>query len=405
MKQSTTLTFTGDIGFDKYMYKKWDDESLLAPDVASFLKDSDHVIVNVEGPLYDKEKDAENPAGSITKPEGSAAALIHAMDPKVSDFLEKINADVWNICNNHIMDAGPCGIMSTLSYASKCNAKTLGAGADLKGASSPVIIEEAGGIGMIGVGYQRACRKAGDDTPGCFSWSDLDLVGQRIMEVKEKCRWCIIVAHAGEEFTAIPSPYTRDRYLSYLDMGADIVVAHHPHVVNNYELVGDKAIFYSLGNFIFDTDYQRSQFGTEYGVILKLKFDEDSFSFEPFGIMIDRNDERIVPCDLPDIFCDICEEEYEKLKGLGAKVLIENTKRQLRYMKPQEFSNASEDDFVRNFYEPLRSGRVPGETLDMQIIYPLSKTYHDNTWKESSLDKVTGYMLSQIPDNEFSRKS
>ena len=136
MKQSTTLTFTGDIGFDKYMYKKWDDESLLDPGVVSFLKDSDHVIVNVEGPLYDKDKDAANSSDNIKKPEGSAAALVHAMDPAVCDFLEKINADVWNICNNHIMDAGPDGIRSTLSYASKCNAKTLGAGADLKDASS-----------------------------------------------------------------------------------------------------------------------------------------------------------------------------------------------------------------------------------------------------------------------------
>ena len=179
-------------------------------------------------------------------------------------------------------------------------------------------------------------------------------------------------------------------------MGADIVISHHPHVVNNYELIGNKAIFYSLGNFIFDTDYQRSQFGTQYGVLLRIRFDEDSFSFEPFGIEVDRTHERIIPCDLPAIFTDVCAEEYEKLKGLAAKVFIENTKRQLRYMKPAEFENASEDDYVRNFYEPLRSGRVPGETLDMQIMYPLSLTASDNSWRSSALPKVVEYMLAQL---------
>jgi poly-gamma-glutamate synthesis protein (capsule biosynthesis protein) len=179
-------------------------------------------------------------------------------------------------------------------------------------------------------------------------------------------------------------------------MGADIVIAHHPHVVNNYELIGDKAIFYSLGNFIFDTDYQRSQFGTQYGVILKLSFTPDRFSFEPLGIEVDRNTEKIGVCEPPGIFTDVCEEEYEKLKGLAAKVLIENTKRQLRYMKPEEFSDATEDDFVRNFYEPLRSGRVPGETLDMQIIYPLSKTASDDKWKESRLQDVVEYLTAQL---------
>ncbi len=385
---TSTIVFTGDIGFDKYMSGKWADSSLLAPDVASFVRSGDHLVVNVEGPLYD---------GSIsTNAKGSAANLVHSMDPRVASFLTGIGADIWNICNNHIMDAGPEGIKSTLSVAKENSAQTLGAGMNIDEASSPVIIDEAGGIGMISVGYQRACRKADEDTPGCFSWSDLDRISQKISDIKKNNRWCIVVAHAGEEFTALPSPYTRDRYISYLDMGADIVIAHHPHVVNNYELIGDKAIFYSLGNFIFDTDYQRSQMYTEFGILLKLCFSEDSFSFDAQSVKVDRKSEQIVCCVMPKIFTDVPAEEYEKLKALAAKVFVENTKRQLRYMKPAEYLNATEDDFVRNFYEPLRSGRVPGETLDMQIVYPLSKKADDGLWKESRLTGVVDYMLSQL---------
>ncbi len=390
MKTSTVLTFTGDIGFDKYMKDRWNDTGLLAGDVSSFIADSDHVIANVEGPLYDAS------AMAADGRDAAAAALMHSMDPGVGEFLKRIGSDIWNICNNHICDAGPDGIASTLKIADRCNAKTLGAGMNIDTASAPVILNEAGGIGMIGVGYQRACRRADTNTCGCFSWSDLDLIRKRINEIKKECRWCIVVAHAGEEFTALPSPYTRDRYMAYLDMGADIVVAHHPHVVNNYELVGEKAIFYSLGNFIFDTDYQRSQMYTQYGVLLKIRFSEDTFSFEPFGIMVDRTSETITSCDIPAIFTDVTEDEYEQLKSLAAKVLIENTKRQLRYMKPAEFANAAEDDFVRNFYEPLRSGRVPGETLDMQIIYPLSQTYSRNMKVPEGMQHVADYMLSQL---------
>ena len=387
MAAGVSLTFTGDIGFDKYMYGRWDDKELLVPDVVSYLNDSDHLIVNVEGPLYSGEKK------SVA---GSAANLTHSMDPSVRHFLTKIKVDVWNICNNHIMDAGPAGIANTLTYAKECNAKTLGAGMDINEASAPVIFDEAGGIGLIGVGYQRACRKADDETPGCFSWSDLDLIREQIANIKKSCRWCIVVAHAGEEFTALPSPYTRERYLKYLEMGADIVVAHHPHVVNNYELVGDKAVFYSLGNFIFDTDYQRSQFGTEYGILLKLHITEEAFSFEHMGIKVDRDRGRIVSCMPPSIFTDVPAKDYEELKGLAAKVLIENTKRQLRYMKPEEFADASEDDFHRNFYEPLRSGRVPGEILDMQIIYPLSLTAKDEYDTSGNMKGVIEYMTAQL---------
>ncbi|MBR2530221.1 MAG: CapA family protein, partial [Lachnospiraceae bacterium] len=168
------------------------------------------------------------------------------------------------------------------------------------------------------------------------------------------------------------------------------------HVVNNYELVGDKAIFYSLGNFIFDTDYQRSQFGTQYDIVLKLFLSKTGFSFEPIPVMVDRTKETITVCDRPEIFTNVDSLEYEKLKGLAAAVLIANTKRQLTYMRPDDFKGASEDDFIRNFYEPLRSGRVPGETLDMQIIYPLSLTAGDGLYKESSLTGVVDYMLSQL---------
>ena len=390
MKNSSVLTFTGDIGFDKYMRDKWNDASLLSEGVSSFIAGSDHVITNVEGPLYDGSSSDQGGR------DAAAAALMHSMDPRVSHFLSGIGSDIWNICNNHIMDAGADGMESTLKIAAGSNARTLGAGMNLEAASAPVVIEEAGGIGMIGVGYQRACRKADDFAPGCFSWSDIDLIRSRISQIKETCRWCIVVAHAGEEFTTLPSPYTRDRYISYLEMGADIVVAHHPHVVNNYEIIGDKAIFYSLGNFIFDTDYQRSQMYTEFGVLLKISFTNDAFSFEPLGIKIDRSKEMIISEDLLPIFTDVPAEAYEQFKGLAAKVLIENTKRQLRYMKPGEFANATEDDFVRNFYEPLRSGRVPGETLDMQIIYPLSQAYTGNLSVPSGMQGVVDHMLSQI---------
>ncbi len=387
MKNETTLIFTGDIGFDKYMDRKWEDPELLHKKVREYLLDTDHLIINVEGPLSEQKK--------VTLSNGMTS-LLHTMDPACTSFFTGIKADVWNICNNHIMDAGADGMRDTLVEASKCGVKTLGAGMNIKEASKPVILDEAGGIGMIGVGYQRACRKALEDTPGCLSWSDMETIKQAIDEVKKTCRWCIIVAHGGEEFTALPSPYTRDRYLEYLNMGADLVVGHHPHVPMNYETVEGKVIFYSLGNFIFDTDYQRSQYHTENALFLKLHFTKDTFCFEPYGILIDRSTDHIVPDVVPPIFVDVQKEEYEKLAPLAAKMFIENTKRQLRFLKPDVFMNATEEDFYNNFYEPLRSGRVPGEVLDMQIIYPLSLEASIGAWKESSLEVVKKYMLEQI---------
>ena len=77
-------------------------------------------------------------------------------------------------------------------------------------------------------------------------------------------------------------------------------------------------------------------------------------------------------------------------------MFIENTKKQLRFLKPEKFTDATDEDFYNNFYEPLRSGRVPGETLDFQIIYPLSQKASEGAWKESRLENVKEYILNQL---------
>ncbi|MBR3869620.1 MAG: CapA family protein [Clostridia bacterium] len=387
MKDKTSLVFTGDIGFDRYMYGKWDDEELLSAEVLDFLNSADHVIANVEGPV------AQAPQNTT---QSGVQQLLHTIDPAATKVLRKMNADIWNICNNHIMDAGEFGIESTLKEAEKFGARTIGAGMNIDEARRPVILNEAGGIGMFGVGYQRACRKADTDKSGCYSWSDLGAIQQTIDDIKKTCRWCIVVAHAGEEFTPLPSPYTRERYHKYLEMGADIVVAHHPHVPMNYETVGDKIIFYSLGNFIFDTDYQRSQFNTDLGLLIKLNFTEDEFSYEPMGLKILRGPEHVVKGELPRIFVDVQEEEYNLLAPLSAKMLIAATKRQMTYLNPARFKDATEEEWAEHFAEPLRTGRVPGETLDFYIICPLAEKEKEKAWQRSKLEDVKAYILEQL---------
>lgn len=395
MKDTTSLVFTGDIGFDRYMDGKWDDPALLSQDVLDFLHSGDHVIANVEGPLVAQET---NHAAEGT------VQLMHTMNPAAARVLRNMRADIWNLCNNHIMDAGDAGVAATLREAAAAGARTIGAGMNLEQAAAPLYLDEAGGIGIFSVGYRRGCKPAGDDKAGCLLWNEMALIQKNIDDIKKahRCRWCIIVSHGGEEFTSLPSPYTRDRYLEFLRMGADLVVCHHPHVPMNYELVpdpsGQKGIFYSLGNFIFDTDYQRAQYNTEKGLLLRLRLTEDAWSFEPFGLRIGRGPEHVVKAPVPDIFENVQEKDYELLEPLAAKMFVAATKRQQIYLNPSQFSHATDADWAEHFANPKRSGRVPGEALDFFIICPLAEEAEKGAWKTSRLEKVKQYILDQIPD-------
>lgn len=387
MAETVSLVFTGDIGFDKYMDGKWNDEELISDEILDFLHSGDHVVANVEGALVRQEK-KEGLTG--------VQQLVHAMDPDASKVLRKMGADIWNLCNNHILDAGDEGVRKTLEEAEKFGAKTVGVGMNLNQAKEILYFPEAGGIGLFSVGFRTGCKPAGEAKAGCLLWNEMELIEENIREIKSRCRWCCLIVHGGEEFTSLPSPYVRDRYLKFLEMGADMIVAHHPHVPMNYETVGDKVIFYSLGNFIFDTDYQRAQYHTEEGILLKLNFTEENYTWDAVGINIIRGPEHIVKADLPRIFADVQQEEYEKLSPLAAKMFLAATKRQQIYLNRAAFENKTPEEWEAHFTDPNRRYRVPGEALDFTIIWDLAQKEQEGAWKTSSLHQVVEYIVGQL---------
>lgn len=383
--KKTSIVFTGDIGFDRYMAKKWKDEELLSREVLEFFRSADHVCANVEGALVNAVDD------------GSRGVFFHSMDPEATQVLRKIGADIWSIGNNHITDAGAEGVASTRRIAAEMGCKVFGAGLNEVEASEPVYLEEAGGIGIFGVSYMAECIPATATEPGIFRWDDMAYIEKRIREIKSRCRWCIVAVHGGEEFTSLPSPYTRKRYLKYLELGADVVVGHHPHVPENYELFADgKAIFYSLGNFIFDTDYQRVHLYTDTGVLLKLMFTEEKMDFEAIGVRLVRGEERIIASSLPDVFTDIPAEEYELLAPLSAKAFVIEDMRKMVYLEPERFTNASREVWDGYFFSEEPDGYFKGAHMDFGIIVPFARKAEEGQWQKSRLETVKQYILRQL---------
>lgn len=383
-KNTCSVVFTGDIGFDRYMAGQWNDPGLLSEGIVDFCRSADHVVANVEGALIDAVDD------------GSRGVFFHSMNPEATCVLEKISADIWNISNNHIMDAGREGLVSSRTIAGNMGCRTIGAGVNEVEASEPVYLEEAGGIGMFGVAYMTECIPASATEPGVFRWDDLDLIAARIAEVKARCRWCIVVAHGGEEFADLPNPYTRNRYLKYLELGADVVVAHHPHVPENYETFEDgKAIFYSLGNFIFDTDYQRAHPYTDVGVLLKLCFTQEKMTFEALGTKILRGEERITDGNLPGIFTDISAEEFELLSPLAASVFLHEEQKKMIYLEPKRFTDAPQEVWDAYYYSTEPDGYDEGAHMDLAIIVPYAAKAAEGAWKKSNLEQVKKYLLER----------
>ena len=367
------IAFTGDIGFSsKYFRGTYDKEDLLHDSLVEFLSDSDYTVANVEGCVFRGQ-------GSANKP------IVHANPPECIDFLKKINGNIWNIANNHIMDCGREGLESTLNYAAENGVPTVGVGLDEAQAAKPVIIENDGAdIGILSV-TQEETPAATENGEGCIQWDNMEKIAQMIADVKKTCRWCVVVVHSGPEFCQLMPPSVRDIYKGYLELGADVVVGHHPHVVQNYEKFGDKIIFYSLGNFIFDTDYQRLQNHTQYGVFVKLNFDKDSYTWEHRAMMIDRETQTIVPCETPAIFTNVSAFQYALLWPLAMYDLYENERVKFQYLKPE--LKGCTDAQWEEFYN-IRVQKQPR----WACIQKGAKLYRRKLWKLGN-KKVQNYIL------------
>lgn len=291
----TSIVFTGDIAFSGKFSNIIVEESIESKAI-QYLKEADYVVANVESPITNR---------SIS----SGRELNHTSKPMIASQLLKLNANIWNLGNNHIWDCLDDGLEDTLKMANALGCKTLGVGKNIGEAVTPIFLDN-GNIAVFSIVQPFNHIK---ESGRLLTWEDRKLLKDKIAEIRAYVKWIIIVSHGGDEFSDLPLPWVRKLYRQFIDWGADVVVGHHPHVVQNYEIIDDKMIFYSLGNFIFDTDYQRLFRNTEKGILLKLSFGDENFEWDYMAIQIDREKQKIRVADRSRIFCNIDSLNYRLL--------------------------------------------------------------------------------------------
>ena len=97
--------------------------------------------------------------------------------------------------------------------------------------------------------------------------------------LEQQADFVVLIAHAGVENIPIPIKEWRDRYHRLCELGVDVIVGHHPHVPQGYEQYGESLIFYSLGNFYFDTPAFINKSDDSYSLVLKFE-KQASVSFD-----------------------------------------------------------------------------------------------------------------------------
>lgn len=284
-EKAATLIFVGDImlsrGVDYYIRKN-NDYSFPFRFVYEKLSDADLAFGNLEGPISSRGRNQ----GSIYS---------FRADPRTVEGLKLAGFDVLSLANNHIFDWGAEAISDTVSILSENEIGSVGVGRNYEEANAPFVffLPDGTKIGFLAfTNLYPETLFAKEDSPG-ISRFEIDFIKEKIKNLKENSDIAVVSLHWGEEYQVKQNSEQEKLARFLVDTGADLVIGHHPHVVQEVEKYGNGWIAYSLGNFIFDQGFSEE---TSRGLILKVAVKsnkiEDVFAqnvrinkeFQPFFI-------------------------------------------------------------------------------------------------------------------------
>lgn len=240
----TRVLAVGDIGFAGRIMtrvrERADEEYPFGP-ARRTLARGDLVIGNLELPLIDEScsRRATHVPATLT---GSVEAA-----PR----LRAAGFHVLGLANNHIMDHGPEGLRATIRAVREQGIETVGAGDNLAAARAPLVVERGGTkFGVLAYTSSRPTW-AGLDSPGAAPLRE-DAVKEDLLNLRSRVDVVILSLHFGVMYTDFPRVLDQSLLRRLSDLGADLVLGHHPHVLQGFERRDSRLIAYSLGEFVFD---------------------------------------------------------------------------------------------------------------------------------------------------------
>ncbi len=255
-----SVLFVGDIMLDRNVARTIAQEGpeVLFAGVRELLASTDARVGNLEGTITTNPSIAQRDS-SILKFTFNPAQAQATLGP--------LHFNALSLANNHTLDFGEFGYDDTRTYLTSptagINAQPFGNPYNDQGRLSTELVVK--GKKLCLVGYH-----------GLFEENN----GSTIFEIERlrpECWRVVVFAHWGVEYEPHQDAAQETMAHSFIDAGADLVVGAHPHVVEPVEVYKSKAIFYSLGNFMFDQNFS---WATTHGLAVRAEFSEQRTCFK-----------------------------------------------------------------------------------------------------------------------------
>lgn len=259
-----TLIAVGDIMPSRRVAKKIKEKGLDFPfdKISDYFQSGDIVFGNLESPIT---------KGRVIRSD----EMVFRAEPGIEIALRDAGFNVLSIANNHTPDFRTKGIKDTLKYLESAGIAFAGAGMNSAEANKPAIIKRNGlTFALLAYNDSDVVPKfyGASETRAGTALMNIETMAESVRAAKEKSDFVIVSMHSGYEYKPKPNKRQTEFAHAAIDAGAELVIGHHPHVVQTMEKYKGKYILYSLGNFVFDQLWSQA---TREGLIAEITFDDE----------------------------------------------------------------------------------------------------------------------------------
>ena len=193
-------------------------------------------------------------------------------EPPVAEAIRAAGFNLVTLANNHSMDFGGEALAETLRHLSNNGVAWIGAGINLSEARKMALYTIKGKrIAFLAFSLTQPVEFfAGQNRPGIAPGYE-KLVTADITSARSLADYVIVSFHWGKESSGTVHLYQRNAAHKAIEAGADVIIGHHPHVLQGAERYKNGIIFYSLGNFTFASKSRTA----DVSAIIRLKLTDD----------------------------------------------------------------------------------------------------------------------------------
>ncbi len=211
----------------------------------------------------------------------------YKVSPRYTSVLRRAGFNVLTLANNHLLDCGREGVRETLKSLRKHGIQAIGVGLNLGKSHQPAIMQAGPHVvGLLGY-YWNGRTAARRHRPGSAMDTPEHLAAD-IAKLRPLVDRLVVTVHWGVPYEREPNAEDREKARLMISLGADLIIGHHPHIMQEIELIEDRPVIYSVGNFAFGTGNSCAE-----SLVVGVDFQPNSTIVDFFPAYVKNRDPRV----------------------------------------------------------------------------------------------------------------